>query len=130
MNTSTNLSVQLYKSMHLPCTAKDTEDTTTSNSDRYLEVQVSYLPDCASAVSMEDRAIRESADRDWFKVLVDLNPNIDNLAAAVDHASKVFIDSVMPRTMQINVTLSGTADRNEFCTKYVSLDYSRDVEVV
>jgi len=79
---------------------------------------------------MEDRAIRESADRDWFKVLVDLNPNIDNLAAAVDHASKVFIDSVMPRTMQINVTLSGTADRNEFCTKSVSLDYSRDVEVV
>jgi hypothetical protein len=114
--------------MHLPCTAKSVDETTVANSDRYLDVQVSYLPDCNSGLSMEDRASRESADRDWFKILVDLNPNIDNLAAAVDNASKVFIDTVMPRTMQLTVTLSGSADRNEFCTKTVNLEYSRDVK--
>ncbi len=128
MNTNTNLSVQLYKSMHLPCTAKSVDETTVANSDRYLDVQVSYLPDCNSGLSMEDRASREGADRDWFKILVDLNPNIDNLAVAVDNASKVFIDTVMPRTMQLTVTLSGSADRNEFCTKTVNLEYSRDVK--
>ena len=42
---NTNLSVTLYKSMHLPCTAKSVEETTVSNSDRYLDVQVLYLPD-------------------------------------------------------------------------------------
>jgi len=127
MQDNKNLSVQLYKSLHLPCTADSSQTTNVTNSDRYLEVQVVYLPDCCPKLSSEERLRRENVDRDWFKTLMDLNPNIDNLSNVVDAAAKAFIETVKPINLGIPVVLSGTADKNEFCTKSVTYNWDRDV---
>jgi len=127
MQDNKNLSVQLYKSLHLPSTAESAQETTVANSDRYLEVRVAYIPDTCSSIPQDEKLRREHVDRDWFKTLMDLNPNIDNLSTVVDSAAKALIDTVKPVNLSIDVVLSGTADKNEFCTKTVSFNWDREV---
>lgn len=123
---NSNLSVYLSRSIQIPCTAGEGEDVTTSNSDRYLDISVAYAPDCCETINKEERLSREAADRKWFKAIVDMNPNVDNLSMVIDAAAKALIETVKPVNVAISATLSGPADTSSFCTKTVNYQWDKE----
>ena len=122
---NSDLSVRLYKSMNIPGVAENGE-VTPGNGDRFIDVEVAYTPSTCSKMTEEEKLKRENFDREWFAALVKLNPTIDNLSVAVNSAAKALIDMVQPENVSMSVTLSGSADRNGFCTKTVHFYWDKE----
>jgi hypothetical protein len=122
---NSDLSVRLYKSMNIPGVAENGE-VTPGNGDRFIDVEVAYTPSTCSKITEEERLKRENFDREWFAALVKLNPTIDNLSVAVNSAAKALIDMVHPESVSMSVTLSGSADKNGFCTKTVQFYWDKE----
>lgn len=122
---SSDLSVRLYKSMNIPGSS-DKGEPTPGCGDRFIDVEVAYTPSACTKVTEDERLKRENFDREWFAALIKLNPTIDNLSVAVNSAAKALIDMVQPENVSMSVTLSGSADKNGFCTKTVQYYWDKE----
>jgi len=116
---NSGLSVRLYKSVNIPGAQPKDGEIVPGTGDRFIDVEVAYTPSECAKMTEEERLKRENFDREWFSTLIALNPTIDNLSVAVNSAAKALIDMVNPKDVAMSVTLSGSADKNGFCTKTV-----------
>ena len=107
------LAVEMHRTVALDSAAVEE-----GASSKYLDVTMQYFPSCDKANTDEGK------DRDWFKMLVDSNPTIDNLSEAVNAAAKSMISQVNPSEVNMTVWLSNDVDKHGFCSKTVYFSWS------
>jgi hypothetical protein len=109
---SSKLAVEMHRTVALDSTAVEE-----GASSKYLDVTMQYFPSCKTNTD-------EDKDRDWFKMLVDANPTIDNLSEVVNAAARSMISQVNPSEVNMTVRLSNDVDKHGFCSKTVYFSWS------
>ena len=116
---SRNLMVDLSRTITI-----DSPNKEEGVGSKYLDVSLQYIP--SSCEDADKLTVFESNDRSWVKLLVELNPSINNLSEVVNAAAKKLIDEVKPSEVSLVVRLSNDADCSGFCSKTVHFNWSKE----
>jgi hypothetical protein len=92
-------------------------------SSKYLDVALQYIP--SESGESSTTAGNEANDREWFSVLVGMNPGINNLGEVVDIAARKLIEQIKPKDVSMTVRLSNDVDKNGFCSKTVYFNWTK-----